>query len=167
MSNFGGDPAVIGRTTLLDNNARAIIGIMPSNFAWNTADIWVPDRADYSDAAPLERGFWLQARLKCGISIEQAQARLNVIARRLAKLYPKRYPRKFTIKVLTVIDWVVGKFRTVLYTLFGAVGPLLLIACCTVANMLLSRATPSAWPCRCLRSPPGRRSGNRPPSLRR
>ena len=141
MSNFGGDPAVIGRTILLDNNARVIIGIMPSNFAWNTADIWVPDRADYSDAAPLERGFWLQARLTRGISIEQAQARLNVIARRLAKLYPKRYPRKFTIKVLTVIDWVVGKFRTVLYTLFGAVGPLLLIACCTVANMLLSRAT--------------------------
>lgn len=64
-----------------------------------------------------------------------------MVAGRLAKLYPERYPKKFTIKVLTVIDWVVGKFRAVLYTLFGAVGLLLLIACCNLANMLLARAT--------------------------
>jgi hypothetical protein len=47
----------------------------------------------------MERAFWLQARLKPGISLEQTQAQLNVIARRLAVLYPTRYPKKFTIKV--------------------------------------------------------------------
>jgi ABC-type antimicrobial peptide transport system permease subunit len=64
-----------------------------------------------------------------------------VIGQRLAQLYPNRYPKRFTISVIRVIDWVVGRFRGALYTLFGAVGLLLLIACCNVANMLLARAT--------------------------
>jgi len=67
------------------------------------------DRADSGDPNPMERAFWLQARLKPGMSLEQAQAQLNVIATRLAVLYPTRYPKKFTIKVLTIIDSVGGE----------------------------------------------------------
>jgi hypothetical protein len=84
---------------------------------------------------------WLQARLKRGIGLEQAEAQMNVIAHRRAQLHPKDYPDRFRMSVITVIDFVVGRFRGVLYTLFGAVALLLLIACCNVANMLLARAT--------------------------
>ena len=72
--------------------------------------------------------------------MEQAEAELQVIAERRAQSIPKDYPKRFRIDVITVIDWVVGRFRGVLYTLFGAVGLLMLIACVNVANMLLARA---------------------------
>jgi putative ABC transport system permease protein len=58
-----------------------------------------------------------------------------------ARVYPKEYPQKFAIEVMTLTDSVVGQFKTVLYTLLGAVGLLLLIACANVANMLLARAS--------------------------
>ena len=141
ITYFSGDPGILGRTLLLDNRPMTVVGIMPPRFTWNTSDIWIPDAADRGEPDGMKKAFWLQARLKPGLSLSQAEAQLNVIGLRLAKLYPDRYPRRFTINVITVIDWVVGKFRWVLYTLFGAVGLLLLIACCNVANMLLARAT--------------------------
>jgi predicted permease len=73
--------------------------------------------------------------------MQQAEADLTVIAHRLERVYPKDYPKKYTIQVETLADSVVGRFKTVLYTLLGAVGLLLLIACSNVANMLLARAS--------------------------
>jgi putative ABC transport system permease protein len=141
ISYFGGDAGILGRTISLNDTPLTVIGVMPPRFTWNVADVWVPDPADRRDPDGMKKGFWLQGRLKKGISPAQAEAKLNVIGGRLAQLYPDRYPKRFTISIITVIDWVVGRFRGVLYTLFGAVGLLLLIACCNVANMLLARAT--------------------------
>jgi predicted permease len=141
ISYFGGDPGILGRTISLNDTPMTVIGVMPPRFTWNVADVWVPDPADRRDPDGMKKGFWLQGRLKKGLSPAQAAAELNVIGQRLAQLYPDRYPKRFTISIITVIDWVVGRFRGVLYTLFGAVGLLLLIACCNVANMLLARAT--------------------------
>src|SRR5205814_4932782 len=84
--------------------------------------------------------FRLQARLRRGVTLAQAEAEVKVVAQRLAKLYPDNYPKAFTMKVETWADSIVGQFKTTLYTLAAAVALLLLISCSNVANMLLARA---------------------------
>lgn len=138
---FNLDPKLLGRTFVLNGKSRTLVGIMPPRFTWWGADLWIPAPLDRSDPEARQRYFVMQAHLKPGVTIQQAEADLDVIARRLARVYPKDYPKKFTVEVMTLTDSVVGQFKTVLYTLLGAVGLLLLIACANVANMLLARAS--------------------------
>jgi len=137
---FNLDPKVLGRVFVLNGKPRTLVGIMPPRFTWWAADLWIPAPLDRSDPEA-QRGFVMHAHLKPGITIRQAEADLDVIARRLAAVYPKDYPKRFTVQLQTLADSVVGQFKTVLYTLLGAVGLLLLIACSNVANMLLARAS--------------------------
>jgi putative ABC transport system permease protein len=140
-SKFGADPTVVGRTITLNGEPRTIVGIMPPRFEWNVGDLWIPVPLNRADPKAGETRRWFQARLRKGVTVEEAEAQMNVIARRRAADYPQEYPPQSRIQVITVIDWVVGRFRPVLYTLFAAVGLLLVIACCNVANMLLARAS--------------------------
>ena len=78
--------------------------------------------------------------MRRGVTPEEAEAQLAVIAARRAREHPTEYPPQYRFQVIKVVDWVVRDFRAVLYTLFGAVSLLLVIACCNVANMLLARA---------------------------
>lgn len=139
---FNADPAVVGRTLMLNGEPRTVIGVMPPRFEWNIADLWLPSALSRSDDPQTARGTRaFQAHLRPGVSAEEAEAQLDVVASRRAAEHPKEYPPHFRMGVITVINWVVREFRGVLYTLFGAVGLLLVIACCNVANMLLARAT--------------------------
>src|SRR5262249_7542886 len=82
-----------------------------------------------------------QAKLKPGVTVQQAQADIELIARRLAQVYHDNYPKNFSVQIISWVDNIVGQFRKTLYTIAAAVGLLLLIACSNVANMLLARAT--------------------------
>jgi len=140
---FGADPTVVGHTVVLNRQPRAIIGVMPPRFEWHVADFWLPGPISRAmpDSASAPAGRWFQARLKPGVTVQEAEAQLNVIAARRTGQFPGDYPENSHVQVITVIDWVVGQFRRALYTLFAAVVLLLLIACCNVASMLLARAT--------------------------
>jgi putative ABC transport system permease protein len=142
IKHFGGDPAVLGRTLNVNGEMRTVVGVMPPRFEWNIADLWLPaamNRADDPRSPRGNRAF--QAHLRPGVTPREAAAQLNVIGKRRAAAYPAEYPDGFQFEIIAVVDWVVRDFRAVLYTLFGAVSLLLVIACCNVANMLLARAT--------------------------
>jgi putative ABC transport system permease protein len=139
---FAADPGVVGRTLMLDEQPWTVIGVMPPRFEWNIADLWVPSRLNRTDDPGSPRGTRaFQAHLRPGVSPAEAEAQLAVVAARRAAEHPDDYPPQFRFEVIKVVDWVVRDFRGVLYTLFGAVSLLLVIACCNVTNMLLARAT--------------------------
>src|SRR4029453_9282538 len=119
---------------------RTIIGGMPPRFEWNIVDLWLPAEMNRSDDPRSPRGLRaFQAHLRPRVTPAEAEAQLNVVAARRAAEYPKDYPPHSRFEVVTVIDWVVREFRGVLYTLFGAVSLLMVIACCNVATLLLAR----------------------------
>jgi putative ABC transport system permease protein len=138
---FHSDPSILGRSFVLNGTPATLVGIMPKRFTKLGADLWMvktPDRA----APGANRDFWnFQAKLKPGVTSEQARAEAEIIVRRLSKLYPDYYPKNFSVRMVSWVDSLVGQFRKTLYTIAAAVLLLVLIACGNVANMLLARAT--------------------------
>ena len=140
---FGADRSIVGQVVTIGDTSRTIVGVMPDRFAWQAPDMWVPYRLRRGVVRPEGQEWWwaFQARLKPGVTLEQASAAMTAIAERRAAQYPDDYPSRFRVDVLDLRYKVVGPFAFVLYTLLAAVSLLLLIACCNVANMLLARAT--------------------------
>jgi putative ABC transport system permease protein len=143
MERFGGDLSLLHKTLVLNGTARTLVGIMPPRFGWYGADVFIPDDLTRAAARPgdAESSWFLLGGLKPGVSIQQAEADLTVIAHRLARQHPHRYPQRFAVHVGALGDSVVGSLQATLYTVLAAVGLLLLIACSNVANLMLTRAT--------------------------
>jgi predicted permease len=137
---FGSDPSLIGKSFVLNGVPTTLVGVMPKRFYKLGADLYKPVVLDRADPRQARQYFRLQARLKPGVTREQAEAEVDVVARRIAPLYPDNYPKTFTVKVLGWVDSIVGPFKNTLYILAAAVALLLLISCSNVANMLLARA---------------------------
>ena len=133
----------IGKSLLLDNRAYTIVGVMPAGFElFQAADVYVPF-GPWAAALPEDRGWhpgiFPVARLKDGVTIEQARAELDTIARQLELQYPDS--NKNVRALITVAqDQLVQNVRPALLMLLGAVTMVLLIACANVANLLLARA---------------------------
>jgi predicted permease len=142
---FGGDPGIIGRPVNLDGESYTVIGVMPRTVDLPSMDnwhdqLWVPIAFSSEEAA--SRGnHYLEviARLKPGVTRQQAQAEMTTIAARLERQYPE-YNTRVGIKVQSLHEQLVGPIKPALLVLLGAVGFVLLIACANVANLLLARA---------------------------
>ncbi len=141
IKRFNQDRSILGKTFVLNSVPTTLVGIMPQRFTKLGAEVWMAKTMNRSDPQD-SRDYWnFQAKLKRGVTIQQAQADIEVIAHRLAQVYPKNYPKNFSVQIISWVDSLVGQFRKSLYTIAAAVALLLLIACSNVANMLLARAT--------------------------
>ncbi len=139
---FLGDRAVLGEKVTINGSPNAIIGVMPRNFhlGEGDADIW--RAVSFDDANFMSRSFrWLDAvaRLKPGVTIEQARAEMMTIASRLEAEYPATN-KGWGVKIQPLHEALWGFLRVDLYPLLGAVGFILLIACANVASLMLARA---------------------------
>jgi macrolide transport system ATP-binding/permease protein len=157
---FGGDPAVVGRSVLLNNNNFTVIGVTPESFTGTdlgrSPEVFVPQpmytQIGFEPALAVNRGrrqFSIMGRLQSTVSVDQAQSALNLLARQLSETYPDEWkqrteaPRRISL-VAERYARVPPEARGILMRLAGLfvilVGLVLLVACSNVSNMLLARA---------------------------
>jgi putative ABC transport system permease protein len=145
---FGGDPHIVGRNITINNEQNEIIGVLPADVGWHVQkgsmikkapEIWSPWQV--ANELRERRGRFARAvaRLKPGVTQEQAQNEMNIIGARLTQQYPE-FNTNWGVNVVPLRTQFTGEIRKPLLILLGAVGFVLLIACANVANLLLARA---------------------------
>jgi putative ABC transport system permease protein len=153
QSRFGGDPRILGTQITLDGNSFQIIGVMPKDFSFprgmgidpalgldDDIALWTPLALPPGEAESRANHFIATVgRLKEGATMQQAQAQLAAVERRLEQSNPAQ-GKDWNVTIGSLHEQVVGKSRRAILLLLGAVAFVLLIACANVANLLLARA---------------------------
>ncbi|MGA9980566.1 MAG: ABC transporter permease [Candidatus Sulfotelmatobacter sp.] len=144
---FAADPGIVGRQIRLSARSYTVVGVMPKEFPMlpsslvtGGAQFYRPVAEKHDDKDRTSRHLRAVARLKPGVTLQQAQADLDVINRNLARRFPNDYATT-GVRVVKLQDDIAGNLRPALLVLLGGVGFLLLIACANIANLLLARAT--------------------------
>jgi putative ABC transport system permease protein len=148
QTRFGGDREVLGQTLQVDGNAREIIGVMPTGFRLidRNPAFFLPFQFNRAELYVGNFSYQALARLKPGVTIEQANADVS----RMIPMSIEKYPGGITMDILESSQFdaairplkrdVVGDIGDVLWVLLGTVGMILLIACANVANLFMVRA---------------------------
>jgi predicted permease len=150
---FGGDPNVIGKRIRVDEDGYTIIGVMPPDFRHpgkglsGDVEIWLAAGAVAAPfpVPPVRSGFSLPGaigRLKPGLSIKEAQQRLDAFVRQSQQSYPNDYPSqsRWGLRIEPVQSSLIGEVRPMLIVLLAAVAFVLLIVCVNVATLLIARS---------------------------
>jgi putative ABC transport system permease protein len=142
MRRFGGNPEIIGTSVMLSGAPTTIIGVMSADFYFPTraAEFWQPLAIDPVNATRGGHFLGVVARMKPGVTVDQAQVHMRTLAERLARQYPADSAGE-SARVMALQEQVVGAIRPALLMLFAAVGVVVLIVCANVANLLLVRAS--------------------------
>ena len=136
---FGGDPAVVGRTARLDGRPMTVIGVTPPRERYpDFADLWTPLGPGPADRSARAAGAQVVARLGPGVTAAQAARELDAVGRRLAAAYPKEN-EGVTPRIVSLREDKVGEARPRLLLLLGASACVLLAACTNLSHMLLAR----------------------------
>jgi putative ABC transport system permease protein len=143
---FGGDPKMVGKPLILNGESYEVIGIAPRDYALPNpqAELAIPLAPDI-DPLRNERGsvnfLRLVGRLKGNVTIRQAEADLAAIVTRQRQQFGDAYLKKTGVNLVPLHEEIVGASRTKLWVLFGAVSLVLLIGCCNLAALSLTRAS--------------------------
>jgi putative ABC transport system permease protein len=147
---FASDPAIVGKSILLNGHPQTVVGVAPQNFQWFIKDgsltgakpqMWSPFvfPQSFHDHKQIGRFITVVARLHPGATHSQAQTQMNAIASRLEQEYPD-FDGHWGVNVVPLRQQISGDLRPALLVLFGAVALVLLIACANVSSLLLARA---------------------------
>src|SRR5258706_221235 len=142
QKRFNGDPAIINKTITLDGRSCAVIGVMRPDFSMpRPADVWVPINFDMDAGMKQRKAHFLRpiGRLKAGVTMAQAQADTDAIARRLEEQYPESNSG-WNLRLVSLREQILGNTRPTLFILFVAAGLVLAIAFTNLANLTLIRA---------------------------
>ncbi|HEY2860290.1 MAG TPA: ABC transporter permease [Terracidiphilus sp.] len=150
QSQFGADPAIAGRSITMNGHSYTVAGVMPKGFEFPLESspplLWksIAEDAEGKSPATQERGFdtlGVIARLRPGVTSDQARADLSVIAGNLARQYPDNNKQYTSALVEPELTHMIGDTRPALRVLFGAVSMVLLLVCANVAGLLLARGS--------------------------